>query len=424
MKMKDPLIIPHLQVDSEHVYKEQQVQIRCNTEDGSHCHFYTDHSEVPFRSEKRRFKACLITVFGGELLEKRADQSRAEVFLSCAVELMMEGKNVSSQRSEKIKIGVSDEFRRLQIQVDPARVTAEQKARIRCEADRGTRCHFYTDQSEVPFRSEPYIEKYKICVLSVSGRELLRERGRSPRAEMSVSCAVELETRSEAVISQRSEEISIEVEGLVESEEPTTTCEALEEDQIYQSVMSNKGSLCHFYTDGSQVPFRSVPFRTEYQHCHLSVSAEELLEERGSQLRTEVSVSCAVELTMDGEPNIIHYSDSDRDSWFSKFGRPRVEVDPQLVNEDNLIRVLCLAGTGMCCFFYNGNNKMPFNAVVFNETSKACSLTVLGKDLPSEGHRGSSSETLLSCAVEAKLGESTVKSRRSESVKVEVVGKG
>ncbi|XP_066568635.1 uncharacterized protein LOC136758287 [Amia ocellicauda] len=215
----NPLEIPHLQVDSEHVYKEQQVQIRCNTENGSHCHFYTDQSEVPFRSEKRRFKACLITVFGGELLEKRADQSRAEVFLSCAVELMMEGKNISSQRSEKIKIEVSDKFRRLQIHVDPARVTAEQKARIRCEADRGTRCHFYINQDTVSFRSEPY--RFKVCVLSVSGRELLRERGRSPRAEVSVSCAVELETRSEAIISQRSEEISIKVEGLVESEDTT-----------------------------------------------------------------------------------------------------------------------------------------------------------------------------------------------------------
>ncbi|XP_066568632.1 uncharacterized protein LOC136758286 isoform X2 [Amia ocellicauda] len=215
----DPLEIPHLQVDSEHVYKEQQVQIRCNTENGSHCHFYTDQSEVPFRSEKCRFKACLITVFGGELLEKRADQSRAEVLLSCAVELMMEGKNVSSQRSEKIKIEVSDKFRRLQIHVDPARVTAEQKARIRCEADRGTRCHFYINQDTVSFRSEPY--RLKACVLSVSGRQLLRERGRSPSAEVSVSCAVELETRSEAIISQRSEEISIKVEGLVESEAST-----------------------------------------------------------------------------------------------------------------------------------------------------------------------------------------------------------
>ncbi|XP_066568673.1 uncharacterized protein LOC136758328 [Amia ocellicauda] len=345
----------------------------------------------------------------------------------------MDGEPNIVHYSDTVTVEIADRFSKFgrpRVEVDPQLVNEDDLIRVLCLAGTGMRCFFYNGNNKMPFNAVVFNETSKACSLTVLGKDLPSERHRGNSSETLLSCAVEAKLGESTVKSRRSESVKVEVVG--KELRTTLSIEAVQklfniEDSVVFRCQSNKGSLCHFYTDGSQVPFRSVPFRTEYQHCHISVSAEELLGERGSQLRTEVSVSCAVELTMDGEPNIVHYSDTvtveiaDR---FSKFGRPRVEVDPQLVNEDDLIRVLCLAGTGMRCFFYNGNNKMPFNAVVFNETSKACSLTVLGKDLPSERHRGNSSETLLSCAVEAKLGESTVKSRRSESVKVEVVGKG
>ncbi|XP_066568637.1 uncharacterized protein LOC136758290 [Amia ocellicauda] len=212
-----PLGSPQILVSTQRIATADEVKIRCEAERGTRCHFYTDQSEVPFRSEtvREEYKTYQISVFGMELLEDRALQDKAEVLVSCAVELMEDGHNITSQRSEGQKIEVVDTFGSVCVEVSHKHIKKEQNIRIRCESDKGTRCHFYTDPSETPFRSVPY--RSNVCQLTVSGRELLAEGAHQGQAGteivVSVSCVVELVIERTIIPSQRSNKVTIEVEG-------------------------------------------------------------------------------------------------------------------------------------------------------------------------------------------------------------------
>ncbi|XP_066568636.1 uncharacterized protein LOC136758289 [Amia ocellicauda] len=108
----------------------------------------------------------------------------------------------------------------------------EENVIIRCEADRGTNCHLFTDLSPVPFSTVQYREDFKVCTLTVTGRKLLeiwrshhnkteQKRGDS---NVVVSCVVELTLDGHTVTSQRSDRIRIEMEGLEMSDFSTATC--------------------------------------------------------------------------------------------------------------------------------------------------------------------------------------------------------
>ncbi|XP_069042359.1 uncharacterized protein [Lepisosteus oculatus] len=113
-------------------------------------------------------------------------------------------------------------FGSVEIEVDLKQINKEEQVMIRCEAARGTWCHFYTLQSETPFKSVPFREEYKVCFLTASGKELLGQRGSGIRTEVVLSCAVELDTQEQTATSQRSQSITVEVEGL-ENKEVTST---------------------------------------------------------------------------------------------------------------------------------------------------------------------------------------------------------
>ncbi|XP_069042361.1 uncharacterized protein [Lepisosteus oculatus] len=109
-------------------------------------------------------------------------------------------------------------FGSVEIEVDLKQINKEEQVMIRCEAARGTWCHFYTLQSETPFKSVPFREEYKVCFLTASGKELLGQRGSGIRTEVVLSCAVELDTQEQTATSQRSQSITVEVEDATGSE--------------------------------------------------------------------------------------------------------------------------------------------------------------------------------------------------------------
>ncbi|XP_069036732.1 uncharacterized protein [Lepisosteus oculatus] len=225
LSCSDPTECPLLKVEPEHIDMEDFVRLRCEAERGEQCHFYTDQSPEPFRTVLNRFNVCQLSATGRELLENKTHVHTTEVFLSCAAEMIVGNQRVISEQSEVKKVEVVVNFGQLHLQVDPKHISTEDDVKVRCEVEKGTRCHFYMGQSDVPFRSELYRREYRVCLLTVSGRELLQEMGNRTRAEVSLSCAVELDIKGQSVSSHHSESIRIKVEGLKISdiEVPITT---------------------------------------------------------------------------------------------------------------------------------------------------------------------------------------------------------
>ncbi|XP_015198019.1 uncharacterized protein [Lepisosteus oculatus] len=126
----------------------------------------------------------------------------------------------------EVRPSCSDQFKGFHIQVDLKHIDKEERVTVRCEAERGTHCHFYTDLSNAPFRTVPFREKYKVCFLTVSGRELLKGRGSGTSTEVFVSCAVEVVRAGDRVTSQRSEIIGIRVDGVPDVTESHITAKS------------------------------------------------------------------------------------------------------------------------------------------------------------------------------------------------------
>jgi hypothetical protein len=82
---------------------------------------------------------------------------------------------------------------------------------LRCEAKHaGTSCYYYLNNTESPFKSQPY--KDNVCVGKVSGKDLLRKR--SSAGEIFITCAVELVVEGgDTVTSQHSEPFKIAIDG-------------------------------------------------------------------------------------------------------------------------------------------------------------------------------------------------------------------
>ncbi|XP_069036780.1 uncharacterized protein [Lepisosteus oculatus] len=216
----DLLVHPLLEVNPQHINIEEFIQIICKHERGTSCQFYTDQTPAHFQSTPGKTGVCQLSVSGIELLQGEAHQKKTEVNLSCSVELNTRNQSTISQRSETKTIEVIVSFGRVHIQASKP-FNKEEDLKLRCEAAKGTHCHFYVDRNKLPFRSAPYRQEYNLCHLSVSGRELLVESGGVTIAQVFLSCAVELEIEGYTVTSQRSELIPVEVEGLEYSDVAT-----------------------------------------------------------------------------------------------------------------------------------------------------------------------------------------------------------
>ncbi|KAL4593599.1 hypothetical protein GN956_G26476, partial [Arapaima gigas] len=179
----------------------EQLKIRCEAKSGDFCLFYKDLSEVPFRKVvfNTQYKVCLLFISGKELVGEKDLQLEREVFLSCAVGLnSTEGSRIS-RRSEKKKMVVTDPFA-VRISAERSDIDVEESTRVRCEAQRGSRCRFYTDRSESPLKTEEF--RFRACMVSLTGKEILAKTvPHSEGTEVLLSCDVELEKDREELIS-------------------------------------------------------------------------------------------------------------------------------------------------------------------------------------------------------------------------------
>ncbi|XP_069042076.1 uncharacterized protein [Lepisosteus oculatus] len=210
----DLLLQPLIELDQEQIDIEDYARARCESDSGRQCHFYIDKSQNPFRSTPHSFGVCQLTVYVSELLENKTRQDKMEIFLSCTVETLIGNQAVLSKRSGMKKLEVFDSLR---IVVDTEHIRKEKIVTIRCETRRGTRCHFYTDESRAPFRTVPFREEFKVCLLTVTGWELLGQRSKGTGTDVFLSCAAELTTEGRTVFSLSSRSIRIQVENYTEA---------------------------------------------------------------------------------------------------------------------------------------------------------------------------------------------------------------
>ncbi|KAL4609280.1 hypothetical protein GN956_G23462 [Arapaima gigas] len=199
----------------------EKEKIRCEAHSGNFCLFYKDLSEVAFRKVEynSRYNVCQFEISAKELVGEMGLKPETEVFLSCAVGLNATGGSRVSQRSEKKKMVVTDPFV-VGISAERRDISAEESTRVRCEAQRGSRCRFYTDRSESPLRTEEF--RSRACMVSLTGKEILAKSvPHSEGTEVLLSCDVELEKDREEVISSgRSKGVNVIVFGVIHA--PTT----------------------------------------------------------------------------------------------------------------------------------------------------------------------------------------------------------
>ncbi|KAJ8408561.1 hypothetical protein AAFF_G00251960 [Aldrovandia affinis] len=277
----------------------------------------------------------------------------------------------------------------------------------------GVQCTFYANTSrEVFTHTNP---SGHVCVRSVSGTELLGQRAARVRTVVSINCDYTEREKGERHQSQLSKSVTVVVWDTVMLGKPhvdITQTQGYIGENVYIRCKADSASQCLFYRD--QALIRTVSYNRDHKFCYLSVSVDELVGDREFTDTTVLSVSCGVELTLDGELNIIHHSDTKAISVIDRLGpllRPRIEVDPNIINREGPVQMTCISGNGTQCVFYRGYRRVTRSP--YREELGGCRVSVLGRDLLGERDGEGGTEVQLRCALEVKLGEEALTSRLS-----------
>lgn len=84
------------------------LNLRCEAKAGTSCYFYLNIGDSHFKKLPYKDNVCVGRVAEEELQRKRS--SAGEIFITCAVELVVEGEDtVTSQHSEPLGITIDGE---------------------------------------------------------------------------------------------------------------------------------------------------------------------------------------------------------------------------------------------------------------------------------------------------------------------------
>ncbi|XP_064799876.1 uncharacterized protein LOC135518655 [Oncorhynchus masou masou] len=228
----DSVPTPTIVLDPGYINVAMPVIVRCESTRGTKCHFYKDNNPNTIREVNSG--VCQFILFWNEFKK----WNKTEVDLSCAILQKREGKMISSERSDTRRLHVSDSIGIPRIFVENTGTYLS----LRCEAKHaGTSCYYYLNNSESPFKSQPY--KDNVCVGKVLEKDLLRKR--SSAGEIFITCAVELVLEGEdTVTSQHSEPFKIAID-VVDSPGPTTS---------FTTFSTNKTSVTNGEESSSEFP--------------------------------------------------------------------------------------------------------------------------------------------------------------------------
>ncbi|XP_045547551.1 uncharacterized protein isoform X1 [Salmo salar] len=101
LNVGDPIEMPSVHVEKIGNY----LNLRCEAKAGTSCYFYLNNGYSHFNKQPYKDNVCVGRVAEEELQRKRS--SAGEIFITCAVELVVEGEDtVTSQHSEPLGITI------------------------------------------------------------------------------------------------------------------------------------------------------------------------------------------------------------------------------------------------------------------------------------------------------------------------------
>ncbi|XP_029565373.1 uncharacterized protein LOC115159619 isoform X2 [Salmo trutta] len=101
LNVGDPIRKPRVHVEKIGNY----LNLRCEAKAGTSCYFYLNNGDSHFNKQPYKDNVCVGRVAEEELQRKRS--SAGEIFITCAVELVVEGEDtVTSQHSEPLGITI------------------------------------------------------------------------------------------------------------------------------------------------------------------------------------------------------------------------------------------------------------------------------------------------------------------------------
>ncbi|KAM9518787.1 uncharacterized protein ACWYII_045052 isoform 1-T2 [Salvelinus alpinus] len=198
----DSVPTPTIVISSGYINVATPVTVRCESPEGTECHFNRDHDPKPIRKVDYKQGACQFKLLWNEFKK----WNKTEVDLSCVILQNREGETIkTSNPSDARRLYVCDPIGKPRVNVEKI----VNYLNLRCEAKAGTSCYFYLNNGDSHFKKQPY--KDNVCVGRVAEEELQRKR--SSAGEIFITCTVELVVEGEdTVTSQHSEPLGITID--------------------------------------------------------------------------------------------------------------------------------------------------------------------------------------------------------------------
>ncbi|XP_039626127.1 uncharacterized protein LOC120539811 isoform X2 [Polypterus senegalus] len=173
------------------IQKTESIMIKCQGDQAvkGFCYFYKNEalffSEVYITEER----ACVITLFGYQLLDQRTMKSVTQVNVSCEIKVIGNDDKWTSRRSRKLTLNINENLNRPALSATSHITRNDSTITLTCELPQTfpeAHCHFYRDDDLHPFKSKSSEDNK--CELSVNGHELLGGRTAGMENEIQVRC--------------------------------------------------------------------------------------------------------------------------------------------------------------------------------------------------------------------------------------------
>ncbi|XP_051780682.1 uncharacterized protein LOC127527088 [Erpetoichthys calabaricus] len=262
------------------------------------CRFFKEDDSEPFQLVSSDSNQCNFTVTGEELL-KNMNVMMEDLYFSCDYKDTI--TSAVSNRSDSLKV-IKREVK-ADIYIHTSEIFHKGSVMVKCEGDRRGRgvCIFY--KNKISFQSATYNHHGKACVISVFGLALLNQRSEENPTEVSLSCEIELITKTGKWTSRHSNMVTVKIQGnLGKPELAVTPYVTLKENQINlicELPRTFFNVKCNFYRGNNTNPFVSA--KTDSDICERSVIGHELLESGATGMETTVQLRCDYTVTQSPE---------------------------------------------------------------------------------------------------------------------------
>ncbi|XP_039625593.1 uncharacterized protein LOC120539520 isoform X1 [Polypterus senegalus] len=238
------------------IQKTESIMIKCQGDQAvkGFCYFYKNEalffSEVYITEEK----ACVMTLFGYQLLDQRTIKSVTQVNVSCEIKVIGNDDKWTSRRSRKLTLNINENLNRPALSATSHITRKDAAITLTCELPQTfpeAHCHFYRDDDLHPFKSKSSEDNK--CELSVNGHELLGGRTAGMETESQVRCDYTLNMSLE-IHSQYSNYTSIIV---LVNQKPEVYIQESKMSVLCKAPFNVTDVLFHLYQEGKEESIES-----------------------------------------------------------------------------------------------------------------------------------------------------------------------